>query len=285
MPKKKNPQNQYWNQTVEDAVCSYNSATIQAEREKHYRIIYPALCKVAEVIYHKVKFSYSDDDIEDIMASCVAHLTENLSKFKCDKGTKSFSYFTVCARFFYIQLSNKNYRYFQKNIPLSSLPENWDVENHDRNDEIKSLSSSLLFDFIDYCNLNFENIFPPKLRKYAIAIIDTISNFEDIQDFRNRKVLKTIYENGNINERQKTNINKAINIMISHMTLFKKRWLKGDESLELCRKTFLTNEEKQIIKNTIVVGRKNNGTVALAKKFGVDVRIIQDFLKEGQATI
>ena len=38
MPRKKNPNNQYWNQAVEDAVCGYNSTTTQAEREKHYKI-------------------------------------------------------------------------------------------------------------------------------------------------------------------------------------------------------------------------------------------------------
>ena len=279
MPRKKNANTQYWNQAVEDAVCAYNSTDDHSEKEKHFRVIYPALSKVAEVMYHKVKFSYSDDDMQDTMAECVIHLTENLPKFKCGQGTKSFSYMTVCARFFYIQLSNKNYRYFQRVIPISSMVENWDVENADREDEIKSENAQLFYDFIDYCNYNFEEMFTTKYKPYAKIILDSLANFEDIEDFRNRKVLQFIYKRGNVSETKKTNINRTLNVMISHLTLFKKSWYDGKESLELCRKTTLTPEEKQIIKNTIIPGKKNNGTTSLARRFGVDIKVINDYIK------
>lgn len=280
MPRKISPNNNYFNQEVEDAVCAYLNTDNQLEKEKHFRLIYPALCKIAEVWYHKVKFCQSDDSMEDDMAGCVAWLVEKMDKFKCGQGTKAFSYYTVTAKFYYMQLSSKNYNYFKKYIPLSSMTHNWDVENKDRDDERKMDSARLLNTFIDYCYHNFDDMFPGKLKPFAKTILETIKNYEDIEDFRNRKVLQFIYQKGSILERKKTYINKAINIMITHLTLFKSRFFSGDESLELCKKNFLTDEEIQIVRDTIVVGRKNNGTVALARKFGVDVKIISDCLKD-----
>lgn len=278
MPRK-STKKPYFDETVEEAVCAYLHTDNQSEREKHFRIIYPALCKIAEVWYHKVKFSYSDDDREDIMANCVAWLVEKMPMFKCGNGTKAYSYYSVTARFYYIQLANKNYNYFKKNVPLSSMTHNWDVENTDRDDERKSESARLLNKFIEYCNVNMEKMFHPKLRFYAKAVLNTISNFEDIDDFRNRKVLQLIYKNNNIVERKKTYINKAINVMVAHLNLFKDRFYEGDESLEMCVKNHLTDEEKRIVRENIIVGRKNNGTVSFARKFGVDVSVVSDYLK------
>jgi len=150
MPRKKNPNNQYFNQEVEDAVCAYLNSTDDNERNKLFKIIYPALCKIAQVWYHKVKFSYSDDDMEDVMANCVAWLVEKMPMFKCGMGTKAYSYYSVTARFYYIQLANKNYRYFQKFIPLSEMTSNWDVQNEDAIKERQDENAALYYAFLEY---------------------------------------------------------------------------------------------------------------------------------------
>lgn len=280
MSRKKNPNNNYFNQDVEDAVCAYLHTDNPLEKEKHFRIIYPALCKIAEVWYHKVKFSYSDDDMEDVMASCVAWLVEKMPMFKCGQGTKAFSYYTVTARFYYIQLANKNYKYFKNNIPLSSLTNNWDIENSDREDERISEYARLFHRFIEYCYHNSDSMFSPLIKKYANLVLDTLSKYEDIEDLRNRKVLQLIYRIGKVTEYEKKHIGKAINIMSSHLTLFKERFLNGDDSIELCVKDYLTAEEIKIVKDTVVVGKKNNGTQKLAKKFGVDVKVVTNYLRD-----
>lgn len=279
MPKKKNPNNNYFNQQVEDAICRFIHSTDKMDREKDFRIIYPALCKIAEVWYHKVKFSYSDDDVEDIMAECVAWLVEKLPMFKCGQGTKAFSYFTVTARFYYIQLANKNYKYFQRTIPISSMDENWDIENDDKRNNELSESSKLLFDFLSYCEINFDSIFRKALQPYARLVLDVVANYEDVPDLRKRKFLQHIYKVGKINEYEKTNINKAINAMSSHYTLFKRKWNSGNISYDLCIKDYLNSEEKEIVKNTVKIGKKNNGATALARKFGVSVDIIMNYAK------
>lgn len=279
MPRKKNPNNNYFNQAVEDAVCAYLSTNDSIEREKHFRIIYPALCKIAEVWYHKVKFSYSDDDMQDIMASCVAWLVEKMPMFKCGKGTKAFSYYTVTARFYYIQLANKNYNYFKKYIPLSSMNENWDIENSDVDDYLHSENARLLNDFIKYANHNIERILTKRLLKFGKVILDTMSNFEQIEDFRKRKVLQVIYKNSNCTESQKTNVTKAVNALASQFTLYKRRWESGDTSLNYISKNHLTLEEKQIVKDTLRIGIKNNGATSLARDFGVSVEVVMNYAK------
>jgi hypothetical protein len=279
MPRKKNPKNNYWNQAVEDAVCGYNSATTQSEREKHYRIIYPALCKVAEVLYHKTKFSYSDDDMRDTMAECVIHLTENLGKFKCGIGTKAFSYFTVSARFFYIQLSNRNYRYFQNTIPISSMTENWDVENNDRDDDRKKESAELFYAFLKYCELHYDTIMPIKYKALAKELLNRLNNFENEEELNRRKILNSVYIQLSNREKDRAYLTKVVNIFSSHLTLFKERWESGNESLELCTKNYLTDDEKDFIKKNFKYTKGNTGAAVIARKLGVDVHIVNDYAK------
>jgi hypothetical protein len=279
MPRKKNPQNLYWNQAVEEAVCGYNSATTQAEREKYYKIIYPAFCKVAEVMYHKVKFSYSDDDMKDTMAECVIHLTTNLSKFQCGRGTKSFSYFTVSARFFYIQLANKNYKYFQNTLPISSMTENWDVENSDKRDEEKRETSELFYGFLKYCELHCDTIMPNKYKQLAKELINRLNNFELEEDLNRRRILNSVHIQLSDREKDRAYLTKIVNILASHLTLFKERWESGDESMELFNKTHLTEDDKHYIRMHIRLDKQNNGSTKIAKKLGVNVDLVNDYAK------
>ena len=57
MGRKKKPENNYWNQAVEDAICAYNTSTDDRERNELFKTIYPALCKVSEVWFNKLKVS------------------------------------------------------------------------------------------------------------------------------------------------------------------------------------------------------------------------------------
>ena len=279
MGRKKNPQNNYWNQAVEDAVCGYNSATTQEEREKHYRIIYPALCKVAEVMYHKVKFSYSDDDMQDTMAECVIHLTENLHKFKCGIGTKAFSYFTVSARFFYIQLSNKNYRYFQKTIPISTMTENWDVENGEMQIENDRYQQELYYAFLQYIRNNFEQIVPKIYEGLAKILLHKLENFEIFEEINRRKILNEVFLEFSNRDKDRSNLTRLTNILSSQFTLFSKRWSEGNTSMELCQKDTLSDWEKEYVRKNIKIGKGNNGAAGISKKLGVNIKVINEYTK------
>ena len=80
MPRKKNPNSasNYFNESVEEAIQLYNSAETQLERDKLFRIIYPAIYKIAEVMYNKIKPTYMDGEMLDIMMDCTSYLTERM---------------------------------------------------------------------------------------------------------------------------------------------------------------------------------------------------------------
>jgi hypothetical protein len=280
MPRKRNPDNNYFNSDVENAVCVYLNSDNQKERETAFRIIYPALCKISEVWFNKLKVSYMDTDAIDMQMDCVAHIVEKMHMFNCKKGTKAFSYFTVMAKFYYMIHSNRNYNHIKRYIPMSEMGEQWDVLNNDADDISKSETAKLYYGFLSYCEYNFDAIFIPRFKPFARGVLDTLSNFEHIEEFKKKTILRSMYKRAKIeNEYGKSIITKVINVMSSHLTLFSKRWKTGDESLELCVKNHLTQAEKEIIKNTIVPGINNNGTTKLAKEFGVDVNVVMDYLK------
>lgn len=279
MPRKKNPNNQYFNQEVEDAVCAYLNSTDDNERNKLFKIIYPALCKIAQVWYHKVKFSYSDDDMEDVMANCVAWLVEKMPMFKCGMGTKAYSYYSVTARFYYIQLANKNYRYFQKFIPLSEMTSNWDVQNEDAIKERQDENAALYYAFLEYLLLNREKIFTQKYLKFSLPFLDLLQNFEQFEVLNRRDILNELWHKISYKDKDRQAITRMMTNVCAQFTLFKRRWETGDVSMELCVKDFLTSDEQLFIKENLRSGKQKNGARGFARKFGVDTELIRQYVQ------
>ena len=71
MPRKKNPNNNYFHEGVESAILQYNIVETEGEKNKLFTIIYPALFKIAEVYYNKIKPTYIDGEPIDIRMSWV----------------------------------------------------------------------------------------------------------------------------------------------------------------------------------------------------------------------
>jgi len=80
MPKKKNPSNNYFHSGVEEAIQLYNKAETQEERDRLFRIIYPAIYKISEVMYNKIKPTYIEGESLEIMMDCTCYLTERLHR-------------------------------------------------------------------------------------------------------------------------------------------------------------------------------------------------------------
>ena len=80
MGRPKNPNNNYFHEGVEEAIHQYNIAETEREKNKLFGIIYPALFKIAEVYYNKIKPTYIDGEPIDIQYDCVGYLTERLFK-------------------------------------------------------------------------------------------------------------------------------------------------------------------------------------------------------------
>lgn len=274
MPKKKNPANNYFNQAVEEAVCTYLSSDDDKVRNEVFKLIYPAFCKIAQVMFNKMRLTYFDDDPEDVQANCVAFMVEKLPKFKCNTGSKAFSYFTVVAKFYLIQENNKNYRVFQKVTPLSHMDEKWDVEDEARREEEKELNSRLYYDFLMYCEINFEQIFDKLQQPYAKKLLSVLNSFEHYE-LNRRKILKVV-EN-ELGDRHK--LAKTMLVIQAQFNLFKERFDKDIHSFEYIKKDELSEEDKLYIRSNLIHRKQSNGTNAIARKLGLPVKIVREYVK------
>jgi hypothetical protein len=277
MPRKKNPDNNYFNQSVEDAVCIYLNSDNQRERETAFRIIYPALCKISEVWFNKLKVSYMDTDAIDMQMDCVAHIVEKMHMFNCGTGTKAFSYFTVMAKFYYMVHNNKNYTHTKRYIPMSYMSVEFDTPNTDARDDKAKEAKLLLEAFTMYLELNIEKILPKgKYRVVGEYVINLLNNFEKVEDINRRKMVNQMSLVDGMPTRN--HITKIMNYLTSQYNLFKKQWMSGNTSLNYIEKTTLTKEEKMIVKENFKSTSIKFGITKLAKEFGVSEPVLREYI-------
>ena len=277
MPRKKNPNNNYFNEDVENAVCVYLNSTDQRERETAFKIIYPALQKIAEVWFNKLKISYTDTDSIDMQMDCIAHIVEKMHMFECGKGTKAFSYFTVMAKFYYMIHNDKNYKYFKKYIPMSYMSLTFDRPNTDARDEKAKESRLLLEAFTMYLELNIEKILPKeRFRPVGVYLIDLLNNFEKVEDINRRKIVNKMAAVDGMPSR--TYITKVMNDLTAQFNLFRKQWLNGNTSLNFIEKNYLTKEEKMIVKENFKQSSVKCGITRMAKQFGVTEPVLREYI-------
>jgi len=277
MPRKKNPDNNYFNQAVEDAVCVYLNSDNQREKEIAFRIIYPALQKISEVWHNKLKISYHDTDSIDMQMDCIAHIVEKMHMFECGKGTKAFSYITVMAKFYYMIHNTKNYKYLKRYTPISHMSDTFDRPNTDVRDE-KAKESKLLLDaFTMYLELNMEKILPNKNHKpVGVYLIDLFNNFEKVEDINRRKIVNHMASVDGMPQRAQ--ITKIMNNLTAQFNLFKKQWIGGDTSLNFIEKIELTKEEKIIVKENFKQNSIKVGITRMAKKLGVSEPVLREYI-------
>jgi len=277
MPRKKNPDNNYFNQAVEDAVCIYLNSTDERERNQQFKIIYPALQKIAEVWFNKLKISYYDTDGIDMQMDCVAHIVEKMHMFECGKGTKSFSYFTVMAKFYYMLNNEKNYKYFKRYTPMSYMAITFDKPNTDERDAKAKESKMLLEAFTLYLELNIERIIPKaRYRPVGTYIINLLNNFETVEEINRRKIVNQM---GSVKGMPPRNhITKIMNNLTAQFNLFRKQWMDGDTSLNYIEKTTLSREEKLLIKQKFKKDTVMLGVTKLAKELGVTEPVLREYI-------
>ena len=289
MARKKNPNSasNYFNESVEEAIQLYNKAETQTERDRLFRVIYPAIYKIAEVMFNKVKPTYMDGEMLDIMMDCTAYLSERMYRIKPGKG-KAYSYFTVCARNYYIFHNMRAYSGVKKVLNFNVLPDDYDAtEIEDNRVEEMEESARLLNAFADYLERNDELLSSESSRKsrpVIKAVIDLIRNIDSIEDFNRRTIMNNLTEIDGL-QVDRHYITKVFNKLTIHYSMFRKDWDKGI-ILQSYVKDKLTEEEIQYcIENYTPIHRKH-GVIGLSKLFGVDEYEIRKHLnKAGLASI
>lgn len=283
--RKKNPNNNYFNEEVELAVCQYKNSDSYSERERAFRIVYPAFCKIAEVMLNKMKISYYDTSKEDLQADAVSFMVEKMHMFDCGAGKKAFSYFTVVCKHYLIYTNNKNYKHIQQ---VNHMGE-WDDSEFDIIDtsiiraEEHYESQRLLKGFITYLQTNFDTLFSHRKQKeVANVLLDVLNDWEDIEKISERNIHTMMYEKTNVGHRQ--NYKRLFNIIASQYTLFKDRWISGDESFDIIKKTRLSEDDMKYIRLNYKAQTRNGGVVGLSKQLGVRYELVYKYMKDNQLT-
>ena len=194
MPRK--PRNkQYFTKDTEDAIIEYNSTDDQRIKDRVYKDrIKPAFDKLAEIVYNKWKFTYFDDDPQDVMSEVVTFMIEKIHMYKAGKG-KAFSYFTIVARNYLILTNNANYKRYKDTDIMSAMPESFDTENNwkeeDTNNEYKIFNKRMLA----YWDEHLENYFPKKRdMQIADAVLELFRRAEYIENFNKKSLYLLIRE-------------------------------------------------------------------------------------------
>jgi hypothetical protein len=270
MGRKKNPNNNYFHEGVEEAIQLYNKVETQEERDRLFRIIYPAIYKIAEVMYNKVKPTYMDGEILDIMMDCTCYLTERLYRIKVGKG-KAFSYMTVCARNYYIFHNQRAYTGTKKTLKLDYLNENWDIADDDstRVEEMET-SAKLFHAFVDYIDEHKDKFVNTKKGNIVVgAVVDFLRDVDSIEDFNRRNIMNDLTEiNGYKVDRHY--ITKVFNRLQMHFNVFSREWFKTGKSIPFWDKDELTPEEIKFCIENYVPNKGGYSVVGLSKKFNVE---------------
>ena len=278
MPRPKNPNNQYFHSGVEDAIHQYNLSTDTAEKNKLFKIIYPALFKVAEVWYNKIKPSYVELPPEEIQADCLCFLVEKMHMVKEGKG-KAFSYLTVTARNYYIQQNMIAYKKKLKGYSLDSLPDNFDIEDvvTDRVEQMES--NAALFDsFMEYMEENFDKLFIRKKHKvFGESLIKKLKDNLLITDFSRRHMLNEIAAETGIDRGVVT---KHLSKVASQFSTFKEYYEIFGKKTEFEQKLYLTEIDKEYIKKNYIHYSKTFGLQGMARKLGVEYEVVQKWTKQ-----
>jgi hypothetical protein len=186
---------QYFTKDTEDAIIEYNSIEDKRTKDKIYKErIQPAFSKLAEIVYNKWKFTYFDDQPEDVMAEVVAFMIEKIHMYRAGKG-KAFSYFTIVARNYLILNNNANYKRYKDTDILSGMPESWDTENYFReevrNDEHRTFNKRMLLYWDKYLEMHFTK---KRDIQIADAILELFRRAEYIENFNKKSLYLLVRE-------------------------------------------------------------------------------------------
>jgi hypothetical protein len=279
MPRKKAPDSvsNYFNFEVESAIVKYNTSTSHTEKEILFRLIYPALHKIAEVMYNKIKPTYVQIQPLDFQMDCTAFLADKLHFIREGKG-KAFSYMTVTARNFYIGANMKAYSKLNKHVTLDYVNDGWDIKdtiNEDKDNQ--ETTENLLKAFCDYLETYKLELTKGRAKKalpILNEIIRMIREIDNIEDFNRRNIMNDLTKVDGLTI-DRHYITAIFNKFQAHYIQFKKYWLKYGTQMPYLDKQDLTEEEIVYCIENYKEKNWEFGPTKLAKKFGVDEYVIR----------
>ena len=222
----KNSRN-YFTKVHEDAIIEFNNTTDLKRREVLYTtLIGPALNEMVDKIVFTYRFT-SLPNIDSLRDECKIWLVTILEKFKPEKGSKAFSYFSVVTKNWFIQKVKKNKKKNQREIEFENLSKNMElkyvaIENeYDDQREKDEFWQHLKTEIETWDTANLKE----NEKKVLEAIKILITNCDDIEIFNKKAIYLYMRELTGLNTKQIVN---CLNKMRKKYKTFKTKWDRGD---------------------------------------------------------
>lgn len=138
MPKRrKKKQNIYWTKEFDHKIIKFHKETDPEKRDVLFKEIYPVLFKLVEAIFNRFKMTYiwSDENWMDTIEQCITYCFLQFKNYKIKQS--GFSYFSIVARNWLIQLNQRTERYAKRHVDIHSLTFNNEAEKRDFPDQLK----------------------------------------------------------------------------------------------------------------------------------------------------
>jgi ribosomal protein S17E len=286
MGRKRNPNSLYFTEETQQAIIDYRNSDTQLFRDKLFQThIYFPFLKIAEVWYNKLNIPYIKEESIDAQYDCVSWMIEQLNKFNQDKG-KAFSYFSIVARNYYIQLNMKEYNKVRK-YNFNSIDDNFDIvdTSYGRKEEVL-LHEELFSKFVEWLDTHYVDIFRTKReQQIGSEIILKLKEIDTLEDFNRNNLLQDIADS--IHTKYKTRgsvrgyVTKVLNVLVSYYSDFKDEYITNEKIIEYQSNRIPKKLENWILKNYIPDDAKW-GVAGIAKKTKVKTNLIKQLIEENK---
>ena len=174
----------YFTEETDKAVVAYQNTECDRERNRIFNNhLYVPLRKICEVYANSIDHSYVDESLEDRINDCLAHLvTSAIFKFNPASG-KAYSYFSVSAKFFFMQLNMKGYAKAKSNRGYEPLDGVDGIDESIDEDSYSNMFIERYYAFREWFLMHLPNIYyPRKIKVHMFWVLEFMESGLDIVD-------------------------------------------------------------------------------------------------------
>lgn len=288
MPRKRT-KNLYFTQETEDKIFEYIEETNENRRNYIYsKYLYEPFKTISEVYHSKLSTDYIEESREDAINDCVAYLTtQAMYGIRKGKG-KAFSYLSISARNFFIQLNNKEYRKLKKfnTDGVADDLKDYMIDDSIPNKEYNKEFLEKYYGFLEWfkSHLPTMNMYEPR-RVQVWKIVEYMEVFETPSFFK-KDVLQEIYSLYGFRNDNYAIAREVIKLNMQH---YFREWEKENynpEPLSLRRKqkpyTTIPEVQQDYIRKHYQKCSHQYGVRALSKRLNLPEHSVREFaIKEG----
>jgi len=223
----KNSRN-YFTKVHENAIIEYNNPdTSFARREELYvTLLRPAFDQMVDKIVFTYRFT-TLPNIDSLRDECKIWLITVLDKFKPEKGSKAFSYFSVITKNWFIQKVKKNKKSRQREIELGELSKELEQKYISIENEYDDLREK--DEFWQHLWKEIDTWDTDKLKENEKKVLEAVkillNSPDDIEIFNKKAIYLYMREITGLNTKQIVN---SLNKMRKKYKTFKNKWDRGD---------------------------------------------------------